>query len=68
MSEQAKARRTGSVMILAGWVGDRPEYREVSVREEDDGSVSYYHGGPTCRTADGRVTLPAEYVAKVTWR
>lgn len=65
--------RTGKVMIRAAF-GPIPgecrngwQYKEVSVQQDVDGSLYYYHGGPTCNTADGWVTLPAEYASAVAW-
>lgn len=62
--------RYGRVMIKAGWVsgiGGGWQYQSVLVRHDGD-SLTYYHGGATCRTADGWVSLPAEYHAEVAWQ
>jgi hypothetical protein len=59
--------RFGRVLLLAGWVGNQRRYESALVRDDGDGTLSYYHGGATCRTADGWVTLPAEYHDAVTW-
>lgn len=64
---KTETKRTGRVLIRAGWMGDRWEYRDVAVREDEDGSLYYYHGGPTCCTKDGYVSLPEEYHDRVVW-
>lgn len=58
------AVRYGRVNVKANKTD--PQYTNYLVKE-DDGWVGYYHGGPTCNTSDGWVTLPEEWLSRVRW-
>lgn len=65
MNATERPARTGRVMILAQ---RQPElYQDVLVFEYVDGSLYYFHGGPTCNTSDGMVTLPEKYRDKIVY-
>ncbi len=56
--------RRGKVTVKANKTD--PCCQTFSVVQDGDW-IGYYHGGPTCNTKDGYVTLPEEWLDRVRW-